>query len=502
MLIEDDEEEELEDLPCPVCGDDDNEEVLLQCDGCNTYYHTYCVGLDDVPVGHWFCETCETQRAIESVYPNESSRATRRPHHTSDRRTRGQQRRIRTNNQAHASGWARVWQQVWDRLNIDLDFPFDEGSDNVSLDRAQRAASHRGGLTQWERRLQVAARQGAANRFRDTAPALLDIHAVRDRRIISEPESREELRAWNALEKAKEIELDPTPKRKRKSATTSPSDAEPVVEPQRPLKRPRTRRNPDNLEASSNNSIAASNPGSRRGSVAGPSSTRTSSAHITAPSTNGPSFLQSMLKEIETSSAPDESKAARYSLQTATGHSSPHPSPGSSPTTSNHASPRPRSLTPPPSLSTRPGSPTLLTSKVEPLYPPPEFSPIRSPESSSLAYRPSDDSRQRLKDRRQPRAPQQDSSPPRSHDSSPTRVNMPLSIKADLQKMVTTALKPHYHRNAVSKDQYTDINRKISRMLYERMGENGQLDNDTRDALEKLAGEEVASAVESLGTTA
>ncbi len=498
MLIEDDDEEEPEEQPCPVCGHDDNEDVLLQCDGCDTYYHTYCVGLSDVPIGHWFCETCETQRAIESVLPADAgrSRSARRPHHTTDRRTRGQQQRVRNMNQASASGWARVWQQVWDRLNLDLDFPFDEANDATTLDRTQRAASQRGGLSQWERRFQVAARQGAANRFRDTASALLDIHAVRERPDIPEPESSEEIRAWNALEKAKEIDLDPTPKRKRKSPTTSPSDAEPIAQPERPLKRPKTRRIPEHVQASSN--ALAEVSGSRRRSLAGPSSSRTSTTHVNTPPSNGPSFLQSMLKEIETSSAPDESKAARYSMQTATGQSSPQSSsPGASPTTSNHASPRARSLTPPLSLSTRPGSPTLLTSKVEPIYPPPEFSPIRSPDST-LAYRPSDESRQRVKDRRQPRTLEQGSSPARSQETSPTRANMPLSTKSDLQKMVTSALKPHYRNNTVSKDQYTDINRNISRMLYEKVGDSGTIEGEARETYERLAGEEVSKAVESL----
>ena len=497
MLIEDYDEDEPDDQPCPVCGDDDNEEVLLQCDGCDTYYHTYCIGLDRVPIGHWFCETCETQRAIESVCPNEATRTTRRSHHTTDRRTRGQQRRLRISSQASRSGWARVWQQVWDRLNLDLDFPFDEGSDLGRQDRGQRASPYRGGLGQWERRFQVAARQGAAHRFRDTASALLDIHAVRERPEAQEPESHEEIRAWNALEKAKEIELDPTPKRKRKSATASPSDAEAIAEPQRPLKRPRTRRNLDHNENTSHTSIEVA--GDKRSTAAGPSDSRTPSAHIAPPTSNVPSFLQSVLKEIETSSAPEESKAARYSAQSATGHSSPHSSsPGASPTTSNHASPRARSLTPPPSLSIRPGSPTLLTSNVEPLYPPPEFSPVRSPQTSSLAYRPSEESRQSVKDRRHARVAHQGSSPPRSQESSPTRANISLSTKADLQKMVTVALKPHYHNNIISKDQYTDINRKISRMLYEKVGDNGSLDSEARNTYERLASDEVQRAVQAL----
>lgn len=487
MLIED-YEEELEEQPCLICGDGDNEEKLLACDGCDAYYHTYCVDLEQVPVGHWYCESCETQRAIESVCPDISNRSAQRPHHTADRRTRGQQRQVRNRNQAISSSWARVWQSVWDNLNLDLDFPYDEGSDAARIDRAQRATSQRRDFRQWERRFQVAERQGGANRFRDTASALLDLHATREHPTVPEPESREEIRAWNAFEKAKEIELDPNPKRKRKSATTSPSDAEPHTEPQRPLKRPRTRRTIDNAEGSINATTEAS----------GPSSSRTLGLHNVAAQGNGPSFLQSMLREIETSTAP-EGVQTQQNMQTVTGHSSPQPSsPGASPTTSNHPSPRARSTTPQPSVATRPGSPLSLTSKVEPIYPPAEFSPSRSPTDIPLAHRPHNEMRQPYKPRRLSRPPIQSSSPPRSEDTSPTRAAMPLSTKTDLQKMVSTALTPHYQSNTVSKDQYTDINRNVSRFLYEKVGDAGSVNGESRKIWERLASDEVAKAVESL----
>lgn len=487
MLIED-YDEEPEDQPCLVCGEDDDEEKLLACDGCDMYYHTYCVDLEEVPIGHWYCESCETQRAIESVCPTGSNRPAQRPHHTADRRTRGQQRQARNRNQANSSSWARVWQSVWDNLNLDLDFPFDEGSDAARIDRAQRAASQRRDFRQWERRFQVAERQGGANRFRDTASALLDLHATREHPAVPEPESREEILAWNAFEKAKEIELDPNPKRKRKSATTSPSDAEPHAQPQRPLKRPRTRRTIDNAEGAVNVTPEAS----------GPSSSRTSGLHNVAAQGNGPSFLQSMLREIETSSAP-EGVQTPQNVQTVTGHSSPQSSsPGPSPTTSNHPSPRARSTTPPPSVATRPGSPFSLTSKVEPIYPPAEFSPVRSPTDTSLAHRPHNELRQSIKSRRRSRPPIQSSSPPRSEDTSPTRATMPLSTKTDLQRMVSTALTPHYQSNTVSKDQYTDINRNVSRLLYEKVGDAGSVNGEARKIWERLASDEVAKAVQSL----
>ena len=502
MIIEEDDEEEQ---PCPICGDDDNEDRLLQCDGCDAYYHTYCMGLDDVPSGDFFCEECETQRAIEASCPSTSigtaptthhTRATQRFQRTAERRTRGQQRRINQRNQASSSNWARVWQSVWDNLNFDLDFPFDDGAEAARIDRSQRASSERGGLRQWERRLHIAQQQGSGNTFRDTAPKLLDI--APEQAGVASPESREEIRAWNAFEKAKEIELDPAPRRKRKSVTASPSDADPVPQPQRPLKRPRTRRTMEQIEASS--SGASLSTGSRRSSAAGPSSSRPFTVNHAGTQNNGPSFLQSMLREIATSSAPDETKgSSHYLTQSVTNHSSPQPSsPGASPTSSNHASPRARSTTPPPSLSTRPGSPLGLTSKVEPIFPPPEFSPTRSPLDTSLAYRLPHDSQLISRERRVSRHRHQGSSPPTSKDTSPARVNMPLSLKSDLQKMVTAALKPFYHSNAVSKDQYTDINRNVCHMLYDRVGENGSINEENKEIYEQVAREEVKSAVNSL----
>ena len=72
---------------------------------------------------------------------------------------------------------------------------------------------------------------------------------------------------------------------------------------------------------------------------------------------------------------------------------------------------------------------------------------------------------------------------------------MSLSAKLDVQKMVSAALKPHYKSNAVSKDQYTDINRNISRMLYDKVGDTGNINGDAKETWERLACDEVPKAV-------
>ena len=543
MLIEELDEESK---PCPICGEDDNEDVLLLCDGCDLGYHTYCVGLDSVPVGHWFCESCATQRAIEPVLPDQNRYHS---HHSSHRRTRGQQRRVRNRNQASDSNWARVWQSVWDRLNIDLDFPFEDGpvqrghdeprfSTGSSAVRYQRAlrtnTNHRRDYREWERRLQVADRQGSTNRFRETAPALLDLPDLpnlpisRPRPAPPEPESREEILAWNALEKAKDILSDPTPKRNnRKSTTSSPSDADPISRkrkrksatnsptdvpaPQlgRPLKRPQTRRapNPTDFQCDS----GAESSSSRRRTSAGSTISRRRRTPEAGTAVNGPSFLQLLLKEVESSAAPDESKGQARSPAVSTAlapldHISPqNSSPGASPSTSNHPSPRALSTTPPPSFITRPGSPTPLTSKVEPIYPPLDFSLQRSPPSpSSSSNRPDDGVEICLRNRRQPRSLLPTGSEPstfRSAETSPSRINMSLTAKSDVQKMVKDALKSPYMNNMVSKDEYTDINRNVSRMLYDKIGDSENLTSHGRETWQRMASEEVEKALQLLRQT-
>jgi hypothetical protein len=65
--------------------------------------------------------------------------------------------------------------------------------------------------------------------------------------------------------------------------------------------------------------------------------------------------------------------------------------------------------------------------------------------------------------------------------------------------MVTAVLKPVYLKKEVTKEQYTDINRDVSRLLYEKVGEAGAdalADHDTRDKWQQMAGTEVQNAIE------
>ncbi|KAL1961147.1 hypothetical protein VTO42DRAFT_3092 [Malbranchea cinnamomea] len=483
LMFADDGVEGVLSQPCPICGDDDNEEVLLLCDGCDVPSHTYCLGLDSVPSGPWFCHQCEGQQAA-------SSEPARPRNH---RRTRAEQRRERSRSQANAVHWARVWQTVWDQIGFDLDFPFDDDEDTTARQRRRRRREldlQRREFRAWERRFQVAQRQGGAQTFRDTAPALLEIRRgwpsrPRPRLETPEPESLDEIRAWNAFERAREIENGSSSNRlKRKSPTASPVEPEPEpAQPERKLKRPRTRR-PEEL------ADLLERGESSRSVLSSVSRAQTDSS--------GPSFLQSLLKEVEDASAGNRTNGAfrrTIPIPTPTDMTSPRPaSPALSPISSNRSSPRPSSATPPPYCN-GPTSPSSVSS--DPIFSSPEFSPTFSPchdsETNDQSRRP----RQltRLQQSRDHSASSSSPSRHRSNESSPTRVGLSLSTKSELQKMVRAALKPHYRQKLVSKDEYTDINRRISRKLYELVGSADELNPESRAKWEKVANEEVNKAV-------
>lgn len=490
MVIEED--DDLQDLyfePCVVCGRTDNQEVLIFCEGCNACYHYYC---QDSESQHdeSLCQDCQTTFPTGRPLGRPSRRGARRqpPY-----RTRSQLRQVLDQNNAHGTRWAAVWRSVWNRLHLDLDFPFDEANtmdhsndiEDVDNQREFRA---------WQRRFHYMHASG--QRPRDTT-ALLDIEPARPsrprapREPTPEPESMEEIRAWNAFERAREIEENPSAARKRKEPTLSPSP-EPS-EPQRKLKRPRTRR-PQDLAA-----MAQQNGESSRSASL--------NARPSGQSLGEPSFLSSLLKEVEDSSTPSHAASAGPSAPTSvapTDHLTPGPSsPSISPASSSQSSPRFSASTPPPFSRSRPISPLQLSSPAEPSSPPfsPEVSFSRSPDDSPIS---NDTTKERGTARQQSRIPRRALELARSRTSpenSPSRHGPSSNVKSAIQKMVGTYLKPHYRARAVSKEQYTEINKTICRKLYERVGPIESFDLQSRLNIEQVAKREVQSSLDSLPQT-
>ncbi|RAO69608.1 uncharacterized protein BHQ10_005620 [Talaromyces amestolkiae] len=484
MIFEEEVTDDSDTQPCPYCGDNDNEEVLLLCDGCDVPSHTYCLGLDAVPSGSWYCDACETQRAISAVSdaPSRPPRS-RRP----ERRTRAQQRMLRSHNQANSLQWAAVWQSVYDRLNFDLDFPFDDEQQLSRLQgRTTPRRARRGSHLAWQRRLEIAERQGGGRVFREPS-AIIDEYVPRPSRPrvprapTPQPESLEEMRAWNAFERARELENDPSAARKRKEPTLSPSP-EPT-EPERKLKRPRTRRTEELAAlATQNNNGEASR----------------SAARLNTESAGGPSFLQSLLKEVEdASNSPrtDTNGPPTYVNTPNEFHSTSGPSsPSLSPASSNRSSPRLSSRSPPPHSRRRAVSPIQLSHSIDsPSSPSPDFSPTVSPaqsqtDTSELRRRPDHRHHDYHRHRR--------AEGMRSTEVSPSRFSLSLSAKTSIQKLVGSELKPYYRRKLITKDDYTNINRTISRKLYDHVGEGVELSEDQLRELRDSARKAVKEAVD------
>lgn len=521
-LGENAEEEEEESNPCPVCNSAEREDILLLCDSCDAAYHTHCIGLDHIPDGDWYCMECahlfeltdESQNASQTVdaqLPRPRPRQVRRPvpreHRGLHVRTRARLRRARR--QARNAEWQGAWGQFSGRFyemsDLDLDNHDEEDEDLEGFRRLQQLDRHE--LQRWQQRWSIANRLGARDAFVSSIPPQI---SERLQPVATPPppppvqETRDERRAWGALEMAREAEGSPasTNARKRKATSVTASPAEPVPEPERKLKRPRTRRLPTQGEAST----SASSP-----AAAGPSNqNQARSAIATSPVTaNGsslrnpaePALVSALLKELEPSAQSDDETGVAFPPR----HMPDASSPAISPSPSNHSSPRAMSLTPPPlpRLNGRPTSPTLsLSTHIEPVYAPANYSPNRySSDHSDSESRPVRMDNIRTVEIRQPRprrAPPQPTAITRTADSSPTRLTMTHQDKKSINDIVKSALRPHWRAQKLTTEQYATINRDISRLLYEEVKDASVLDDATRRRWEKRADQAVAQAMSDL----
>jgi len=411
-------------------------------------------------------------------------------------RTRATMRRARR--RARPDAWQGAWGQiagrVFDMIDLDLD---DDGND--ALEEYRRSQQLREGerreFQRWQQRLNIARQLGAQDIFAQNLPDALVQHVSEQRRPgpTAPRENREERRAWGALDRAMEVDASSPAGRKRKSRSTTGSPIEPPPEPARRLKRPRTRRIGTQNEPVISSRSPVSTPVRAERALAGSSSAARSPLRANE---EAPSFLSSLLKEVEMST-PSDDENIRSLFAEARPPAAPS-SPGSSPTASAANSPRAMSTTPPPHRALRPSSPTLLSSHIAPIYPPANYSPTRSAgdasdgEQRSPNGTPAAELRQPRPLRRQP------VSLPRSQDASPTRTSLPLEMKESISKVVRTALKPHWKTSQLTADQYAAINRDVSRKLYEEVSDPAAIDDEAKHLWEKKAAKEVDRAVAEL----
>lgn len=284
--------------------------------------------------------------------------------------------------------------------------------------------------------------------------------------------------AWGDLDRAQSMnssESSNSRKRRAESPLETSGERLDHQEPERKLKRPRTRAVLDHAGSSSSSSIQ------------------------TPPlpaihTTNEPSFLASLLREVESTSGEDRFhwSPAVSAHESATSPSTLHLSPitSPSPASSNYHTPRASSLTPPPQQPLRTSSAHSTSSR------------SRSPLSTSApARRHGNHNPSPGPEIRQPRPRRQEQFiPPRSLETSPTRVTMPIEAKESISKIVKGTLGPHWRSGQLTNDQYMEINRNVSRKMYEVVGdEYANIDRD-RSAWERIAAYEVSTAIRLIQT--
>jgi hypothetical protein len=504
------EAEEEQGNPCPICNSAEREDVLLLCDSCDAAYHTDCIGLESVPEGDWYCMECAhlfelTQdpdvQGVAGPRPQPNRRLGSQPARGGfNVRTRARLRRARR--QARNEEWQGVWGQFsgrfYEMTELDLDNHDDEDEDMERFRRFQLL--DRRELQRWQQRIDIAHRLGASDAFANTIPPQISERLQPPPPAV--PETRDERRAWGALDRAREGEgtssaTTNSRKRRLRSVTTSP--VEPAQEPERKLKRPRTRRLPTQGEPSN----AASSPAAV---TTAPSATRVANGlparngHANG-SSNDPPLVSSLLKELEPSMEANATSEDEISTTPGRRPFYEMSSPAISPSPSAHSSPRAMSLTPPPlpSAGGRPTSPTLsLSTHIQPRYPPANYSPNRYSSDHSDSDVRSPRTERRSPEIRQPRPRRVHQVPRRAEEAASAKPPMTQEEKKSINEIVKNALRPHWHAQKLTTEQYATINRDISRKLYDEVKHASSLDNESRRTWEKRATQEVAQAVAEL----
>jgi hypothetical protein len=92
-----------------------------------------------------------------------------------------------------------------------------------------------------------------------------------------------------------------------------------------------------------------------------------------------------------------------------------------------------------------------------------------------------------------------------SHSSPPPKKGISLATKTEIRDIVKAELKPMYKSRIITTDEYTDINKHVSHLLYDEIGKSGFHvsedgdENAQRDCWIALAAMEVAEALRRLG---
>lgn len=410
---------------CIICGRADQEDVLLLCDNCNDAYHTHCLDIDDIPEDDWFCPNCVNFTNIDFARPTlpSSRRARTAILQSRARGTIGGTRPSRRR-QLQQQQWDRAWARMRDRAweLLDADVREDEAMGGEIRGLTQRQHEER---IRWMNRLSHSTNSGAAYIRATRSESGQSIRGDTPPAAMSDPE---EDRAWSMFDAAKSS-AERAAKRARRSTTTredTPTGSSRNVTPRTPVRSPptQTRR----LKRPRTRRVTPPpepQPDMSVDTNISPASANRRTSVATTES--GGTFLQGLLSNINRPKSP----------QTPQDHSA-------------ILTPAARALLFGPSPPHSPPLPPTNTTTVDMLPSLSELRPV-SPE---------------------PR--------PRHRSSSPS-----FAVKSHIQQLVSQALKPHYRTGQLTREEFTEINKKICRKLYEIAERGEQVDGLVNGEVER-----------------
>jgi hypothetical protein len=427
---EDDEAYDESRWRCIICGSADQEDVLLLCDNCNDAYHNHCLDIDGIPQGDWFCPNCVTFTDIDFArnFPAPARRA-RTAIQAADRSTspsrwggRQSRRRQLQQQQQWDRAWARMRDRAWEHLNADL--REDEAMGGyVALTQRQHEERIR-----WMNRLSRSNNSSAAYLRATRSESGQSNRADTPPAPMSDPE---EDRAWSMFDAAKSsAERGAKRARRTSSREDSPSGSRNATPrtPRTPVRSPPTQtrqlKRPRTRRVTPPLKPQTDNTADAASVTPGVTTNRRTSG-VTGDS--GGTFLQGLLSNINRSKSPQTPLDGSIVLTPAArallfGPSPPH-SPPLPPTNIG-------------SVDSFPSLTELLPSSPEP--------------------------------------------PKRQRSSSPS-----FAIKSHIQQLVSQELKPHYRSGQLSRDEFTEINKKICRKLYELVEQGEEVEGLISDEVER-----------------
>lgn len=410
---------------CIICGSQDREDVLMLCDYCDDCYHAFCVGMDVVPSGKFNCPNCIAQGRCTSDVNLSDGAAIRTVAGMRYHLRNLSTRRLRRRGIPMQRLQLETWTAAWSRVRERAWARLNEELELEPIADDCLTAGQEDEVRAW--RVRMARR----------APISSRTATVED----SKEQDPVTANLWKAFEQASkfsDVGSHADGSRPRSSRRSSPQSPIHVIETPGPSGHKQKRPNASHSKPS-NNARKRSNPAEFDASPA-------SSKRIAGPRHDLPegSFLTSLLSNIKHQPRHAD-QPIRLVIDPAQSIDRPLSPLSNGPSTSA-------------SVTNSPTSPSTTL---------PNTSYVRT---------------HATREKQESKA--------QSRTSRPLSPPVDIGItKADIAKIVSARLKPFYHSNQITKDEFIKINRDVTRRVFGDYAHRTDVDDIHTKLNERVAAE-------------